>query len=115
MLIVVRWLWKAVRPVRQEPRSHGRKSVAGLAVLSTLNGDTGVAATISRILRGLASGVIRGPQSVVHRLSITAVITPKIDRQMVVLNRSEWLSNIGNEADLLRALPAGSLAVEQVR
>ena len=40
------------------------------------------------------------------------------DRQMVVLNRSEWsawLEQTGNEADLLRPLPEGSLAVEQVR
>jgi putative SOS response-associated peptidase YedK len=37
---------------------------------------------------------------------------------MVVLNRSErsaWLEQAGNEADLLRPLPEGSLAVEQVR
>lgn len=40
------------------------------------------------------------------------------DRQMVVLNRSEWsawLEQTGNEADLLRPLPGGALAVEQVR
>jgi putative SOS response-associated peptidase YedK len=40
------------------------------------------------------------------------------DRQMVVVNRSEWsawLEQTGNEADLLRPLPAGSLAIEQVR
>jgi putative SOS response-associated peptidase YedK len=40
------------------------------------------------------------------------------DRQMVVLNRSEWsawLEKTGSEADLLRPLPQGSLAVEQVR
>jgi putative SOS response-associated peptidase YedK len=38
--------------------------------------------------------------------------------QMVVLERSDrsaWLEQTGNEADLLRALPAGSLKVEQVR
>jgi len=40
------------------------------------------------------------------------------DRQMVVLNRSEWsawLEQTGNEADLLRPLREGSLAVEQLR
>jgi putative SOS response-associated peptidase YedK len=40
------------------------------------------------------------------------------DRQMVVLERSDWsawLEQTGNEADLLRALPAGSVKVEQVR
>jgi putative SOS response-associated peptidase YedK len=37
---------------------------------------------------------------------------------MVILemsNWSAWLEEIGNEKDLLRALPAGSLKVEQVR
>jgi putative SOS response-associated peptidase YedK len=37
---------------------------------------------------------------------------------MVILERSDWsarLEQTGNEADLLRALPAGSLHVEQVR
>jgi putative SOS response-associated peptidase YedK len=37
---------------------------------------------------------------------------------MVVLGRSDWsawLERTGNEASLLRALPAGSLNVEQVR
>ena len=45
-------------------------------------------------------------------------VAPIHDRQMVVLERSEWsawLEHIGNEASLLRALPAGSLKVEQVR
>lgn len=45
-------------------------------------------------------------------------VAPIHDRQMVILERddwSAWISNIGNEADLLRALPAGSLQVEQVR
>jgi hypothetical protein len=45
-------------------------------------------------------------------------VAPIHDRQMVILERadwSEWLEKIGNEADLLRALPAGSLEVEQVR
>jgi len=40
------------------------------------------------------------------------------DRQMVVLHRSEWsawLEVVGNESDLLRPLPAGSLRVEQIR
>jgi putative SOS response-associated peptidase YedK len=40
------------------------------------------------------------------------------NRQMVVLNQSEWsawLEQTGNEADLLHPLPEGSLAVEQVR
>ena len=39
-------------------------------------------------------------------------------RQMVILERfdwSAWLEWTGNEAELLRALPAGSLNVEQVR
>jgi putative SOS response-associated peptidase YedK len=45
-------------------------------------------------------------------------VAPIHDRQMVILERknwSEWLEHTGNEADLLRALPAGSLHVEQVR
>jgi putative SOS response-associated peptidase YedK len=45
-------------------------------------------------------------------------VAPIHDRQMVVLDRSnwsEWLEKIDNEADLLRPLPAGSLAVEQMR
>jgi putative SOS response-associated peptidase YedK len=45
-------------------------------------------------------------------------VAPIHDRQMVVLNRSEWsawLEQTGNEAELLRPLPAGSLSVEQVR
>jgi hypothetical protein len=31
------------------------------------------------------------------------------------LDRLAWLQETGNEAELLRALPAGSLEVEQVR
>jgi putative SOS response-associated peptidase YedK len=45
-------------------------------------------------------------------------VAPVHDRQMVILERanwSAWLQETGNEADLLRALPAGSLEVEQVR
>jgi putative SOS response-associated peptidase YedK len=45
-------------------------------------------------------------------------VAPIHDRQMVILDRSNWsawLQETGNEADLLRALPAGSLEVEQVR
>jgi putative SOS response-associated peptidase YedK len=45
-------------------------------------------------------------------------VAPIHDRQMVILERSDWsawLQETGNEADLLHALPAGSLAVEQVR
>ena len=45
-------------------------------------------------------------------------VAPIHDRQMVVLERSDWsawLEQTGNEADLLKALPAGSLRVEQVR
>jgi putative SOS response-associated peptidase YedK len=45
-------------------------------------------------------------------------VAPIHDRQMVVLERSEWsewLEQTGNEASLLRALPAGSLKGEQVR
>ena len=44
-------------------------------------------------------------------------VAPIHDRQMVVLECSDWsawLEQIGNEADLLRALPPGSLRVEQV-
>ena len=40
------------------------------------------------------------------------------DRQMVVLNRSEWsawLEQTGNEPDLLCPLPEGSLAAELER
>jgi putative SOS response-associated peptidase YedK len=45
-------------------------------------------------------------------------VAPIHDRQMVVLERSEWstwLEQTGNEADLLKALSEGSLRVEQVR
>jgi putative SOS response-associated peptidase YedK len=45
-------------------------------------------------------------------------VAPIDDRQMVVLERSDWsawLEQTGNEASLLRALPAGSSKVEQVR
>jgi putative SOS response-associated peptidase YedK len=45
-------------------------------------------------------------------------VAPIHDRQMVVLERSDWsawLEQTGNEATLLRALAAGSLKVEQVR
>jgi putative SOS response-associated peptidase YedK len=37
---------------------------------------------------------------------------------MVVIERADWsawIEQTGNESDLLRALPAGSLKVEQVR
>jgi putative SOS response-associated peptidase YedK len=45
-------------------------------------------------------------------------VAPIHDRQMIVLERSDWsawLEETGNEADLLRALPAGSLKVQQAR
>jgi putative SOS response-associated peptidase YedK len=45
-------------------------------------------------------------------------VAPIHDRQMVVLERSDWqawLEQTGIEAALLRPLPAGSLNVEQVR
>src|SRR5580704_13546182 len=45
-------------------------------------------------------------------------VAPIHDRHMVVLERSDWsawLEQTENETDLLRALPAGSLKVEQVR
>ena len=45
-------------------------------------------------------------------------VAPIHDWQMVILERSNWsawLQETGNEADLLSALPAGSLNVEQVR
>jgi putative SOS response-associated peptidase YedK len=45
-------------------------------------------------------------------------VAPIHDRQMVILehsNSSARLEQTGNEAELLRALPAGSLNVEQVR
>src|SRR5216110_2004990 len=45
-------------------------------------------------------------------------VAPIHDRQMVVLERSDWsawLELTGNEAELLRALSAGSLNIEQVR
>jgi putative SOS response-associated peptidase YedK len=45
-------------------------------------------------------------------------VAPIHNRQMVILERSDWsawLEQVGNEAGLLRALPAGSLHVEQVR
>ena len=45
-------------------------------------------------------------------------VAPIHDRQMVVLERADWqawLDLSKPEAELLRPLPAGSLAVEQVR
>jgi putative SOS response-associated peptidase YedK len=45
-------------------------------------------------------------------------VAPIHNRQVVVLERSDWsawLEQMGNEAALLRALPAGSLTVERVR
>lgn len=45
-------------------------------------------------------------------------VAPIHDRQMVILERSdwsEWFENMGNEAELLRPLPAGSFNAEQVR
>ena len=45
-------------------------------------------------------------------------VAPIHDRQMIVLERrdwSGWLEQTGNEAELLRALPAGSLEIERVR
>jgi len=45
-------------------------------------------------------------------------VAPIHDRQVVILDQSDWsawLEQTGNEADLLRALPAGSLDAEQVR
>jgi putative SOS response-associated peptidase YedK len=45
-------------------------------------------------------------------------VAPIHDRQMVVLDRPDWLAwldLIRPESELLRPLPAGSLAVEQVR
>ena len=47
-----------------------------------------------------------------------ADVAPIHDRQMVVLNRSDWsawLEDTDNGAELLRALPASSLQAEQVR
>ena len=44
-------------------------------------------------------------------------VAPIHDRQMAILDRSDWLAwlqQTGNEADILRALPARSLDVEQV-
>ena len=45
-------------------------------------------------------------------------VAPIHNRQMVVLDRADWMAWLDltrPEADLLRALPAGSLNVEQVR
>jgi putative SOS response-associated peptidase YedK len=45
-------------------------------------------------------------------------VAPIHDRQMVVLERSDWsawLEQTSNETDMLRPLPAGRLLVEQVR
>jgi putative SOS response-associated peptidase YedK len=44
-------------------------------------------------------------------------VAPIHDRQMVLVSRSDWsawFQEIGNEEELLRPLPAGSLEVEQV-
>lgn len=48
----------------------------------------------------------------------SADVAPIHDRQMVILERtnwSAWLEHTGDEGELLRALPAGSLVVERVR
>jgi putative SOS response-associated peptidase YedK len=45
-------------------------------------------------------------------------VAPIHDRQMVVLDRSDWLAWLDltrPESELLRPLPSGSLMVEQVR
>ena len=45
-------------------------------------------------------------------------VAPIHDRQMAILEHADWsawLEQTGNEGNLLRALPAGSLKVEQVR
>jgi putative SOS response-associated peptidase YedK len=44
-------------------------------------------------------------------------VAPIHDRQMVILERSDWSAwlETGNETELLRALPTGALKVEQVR
>jgi putative SOS response-associated peptidase YedK len=45
-------------------------------------------------------------------------VAPIHDRQMVILERAAWpawLEQTGNEAELLRALPAGCSNVQQVR
>jgi putative SOS response-associated peptidase YedK len=45
-------------------------------------------------------------------------VAPIHNRQMVVLDRPDWLAWLDltrPESELLRPLPAGSLAVEQVR
>jgi putative SOS response-associated peptidase YedK len=45
-------------------------------------------------------------------------VAPIHDRQMVVLERADWLPWLDLtrlEAELLRPLPAGNLSVEQVR
>ena len=45
-------------------------------------------------------------------------VAPIHNRQMVVLDRADWLAWLDltrPEAELLRPLPAGSLAVKQVR
>lgn len=48
----------------------------------------------------------------------SADVAPIHDRQVVILERRDfraWLELAGNETELLRALPPGSLTVEQVR
>jgi putative SOS response-associated peptidase YedK len=48
----------------------------------------------------------------------SADVAPIHDRQMVILERSDWLAWLDltrPEAEVLRPLPAGSLSVEQVR
>ncbi len=45
-------------------------------------------------------------------------VAPIHDRQMVVLEQADWfawLDRLRPQAELLRALPAGTLAIEQVR
>src|SRR5215831_20300007 len=68
---------------------------------------------------GSAEGLLRGKSG--HRAPTEPAAdssAPIHDRQMVVLERSDWLAWLDlnrPEAELLRPLPAGSLKVEQVR
>ena len=67
--------------------------------------------------RTVASNAPRGEAFTLLTTAPGPDVAPIHDRQMVILERSDWsvwLEKTGNETDLLRPLPAGCLNVAQV-
>jgi putative SOS response-associated peptidase YedK len=73
----------------------------------------------SRLIEADEEGTVnRGEAFTLLTTDPSPDVTPIHDRQMVVLNRADWLTWLDltrPESELLRPLSAGSLAVEQVR